>query len=1062
MRLNPWSQLSVLRWLLSVAVCGASAALHAASTPPAPRTFAIEAADAAVALVAFGEQARTAVVYLVSEVRGVRTKAVSGSLTPLAALQKMLEGTPLVATQDARTEALIVQRRSATTMGPTGGGALTGVVSSVNTKNYLEGAIVEIPSLDRRTLTDRVGAFSFSNLPFGDFELRVTYTGFETQNRTVIVTTAQSAKVEVELGEEVMRMSKFVVQTEREGQALAVTSQRNADNVKNVAALDAFGNLPNLSAGELAVRLPGVSAALDNEGNITGVLIRGTPANMNRVEVDGNVIANSGGYDRSFQMQSMTGAMFEQLELTKGQTPDRSADSLGGSINLITRSPLDMKERRRVNYNLGARWAPSFIGGYTPSREAHPMHPLLNFGYQEVFDAFGGERNLGVFLNAFYSENVNAPRVINYDYQNTATLPSYLYNYTDLTRYANRKQTALNLKVDYRLSSTTKISFGSIYNDADEFANYEFSARAFANQAPASFDAGFTSKFTQARPVAGSNVELSALLQGFLNRTRSVDFGAEHRWERLSVDYNASYSQAHVNLNHGKHNTGGTFTMRALNVGWALDTSDATRPRFHQNGGPGLSNPATYINTFQITDLQRDSDRDSEVWNAKANATYRLGFRFPADLKAGMLFRQQSAALRDRGRRYNYIGKSPLPAGTTQPIAVEKAWGIDLPFVDPASLDGQLGDPALWSEDVYYRESQKYTGTSNGTEEIYAGYVMTKMKLGKLGVVAGMRSETTDVRGFGHVRVNPGTVAQYPDPASRAEHDWNHPRTNTGGYTRSFPSVHLNYEVAPDLKARASWSTSFGRPSFQSLLPTATINSTSDPKTVTTGNPALGPQYARNIDLTLEYYLKPAGVISVGYFEKRISDYILTAQVGVVADGVNNGYLGDYAGYQLLSQTNAGTAEIKGWEFDYRQQLTFLPGWLKGLTVSANYTFLATSGDFGGASQLKNDEVAGFIPRSANAGIGYTFGKFTFRSQANYNGAYLGTYADTLPRRVYRMPRTVVNLGVSYAFRPALMAFCDVVNVFNDYQRTYRYVPIQPAMRSTNGPALTFGLSGRF
>src|SRR5690606_5830490 len=103
---------------------------------------------------------------------------------------------------------------------------------------------------------------------------------------------------------------------------------------KNVVALDAYGNLPNMSAGELAIRLPGVAGQLDDEGNVTGIIVRGQPSTMNRVTIDGGLLANAGGMNRQFQTQNFTAALFEQLELIKGHTPDKGADSLGGTINL--------------------------------------------------------------------------------------------------------------------------------------------------------------------------------------------------------------------------------------------------------------------------------------------------------------------------------------------------------------------------------------------------------------------------------------------------------------------------------------------------------------------------------------------------------------------------------------------------------------------------------------------------------------------------------------------------------------------------------------------------------
>ena len=45
-----------------------------------------------------------------------------------------------------------------------------------------------------------------------------------------------------------------------------------------------------------------------------------------------------------------------------------------------------------------------------------------------------------------------------------------------------------------------------------------------------------------------------------------------------------------------------------------------------------------------------------------------------------------------------------------------------------------------------------------------------------------------------------------------------------------------------------------------------------------------------------------------------------------------------------LVDANAGTAIVQGWEFSYQQQLSFLPGWAKGLGVYANATKLWTKG----------------------------------------------------------------------------------------------------------------------
>jgi hypothetical protein len=73
------------------------------------RVFAIAAGDGAVALERFAEQSRTAVIYLVQQVRGVRTNAVRGEFTPREALVRIVANTGLVVAHDEHTGALMVK-----------------------------------------------------------------------------------------------------------------------------------------------------------------------------------------------------------------------------------------------------------------------------------------------------------------------------------------------------------------------------------------------------------------------------------------------------------------------------------------------------------------------------------------------------------------------------------------------------------------------------------------------------------------------------------------------------------------------------------------------------------------------------------------------------------------------------------------------------------------------------------------------------------------------------------------------------------------------------------------
>ena len=160
---------------------------------------------------------------------------------------------------------------------------LSGNVSNLATGNLLEGARLEIPALNRSALTDKTGRYVFSDLPPGAHEIVVTYTGLDPTRANVNVTAGLPAMRNFDLTTGIYKLDAFKVTGEREGGAAAITAARNAENLKNVAATDSFGNLPNMNAGEVAIRLPGIYGELDAGGNLSGFTVRGMTSGLNTV-----------------------------------------------------------------------------------------------------------------------------------------------------------------------------------------------------------------------------------------------------------------------------------------------------------------------------------------------------------------------------------------------------------------------------------------------------------------------------------------------------------------------------------------------------------------------------------------------------------------------------------------------------------------------------------------------------------------------------------------------------------------------------------------------------------
>ncbi|MFM9090528.1 MAG: carboxypeptidase-like regulatory domain-containing protein, partial [Verrucomicrobiota bacterium] len=148
-------------------------------------------------------------------------------------------------------------------------GVISGSVVSTATRNGLQGATVSVPAQGRTEFTDSAGLFLLQGVSPGAVEVVVSYSAFEERRVTVTVRGGETARVEVEMKPaQAIVMDRFTVATVREGQALAITEQRNALNVKSVTALDEWGVLPTQNVGELVSRLPGITFTTDEDNLI--------------------------------------------------------------------------------------------------------------------------------------------------------------------------------------------------------------------------------------------------------------------------------------------------------------------------------------------------------------------------------------------------------------------------------------------------------------------------------------------------------------------------------------------------------------------------------------------------------------------------------------------------------------------------------------------------------------------------------------------------------------------------------------------------------------------------
>ena len=207
-------------------------------------------------------------------------------------------------------------------------------------------------------------------------------------------------------------------------------------------------------------------------------------------------------------------------------------------------------------------------------------------------------------------------------------------------------------------------------------------------------------------------------------------------------------------------------------------------------------------------------------------------------------------------------------------------------------------------------------------------------------------------------------------------------------------------------------------------------------------------------------------MISFGAFHKKIDDYIQSDSSQFVGTGQNNGYDGQYAGYRINTSINSGYAQIRGIEFNYQQQLVFLPGWARGLGVYMNATKLWTKGQNSafvtGPGSSAGGTLAGFLDVTGNVGLSFRGYGFDLRLQAVYRGEYLISNSTTPALVTWQKPKTSWTWKSRYAFSPRLSAFLDLEN-FTSTLLDNRYAAYEdrPSYWRTFHTKIVFGISGR-
>lgn len=995
---------------------------------------------------------------------------------------------------------------------PTGAtGTIEGRVLNRITGSYLGNVRIAIEGSTREAVTDQNGAYRLAGIPAGEARVRATYLGLGEQTEVVRVAPGQSVELNFELNRpgtrpaavngEVIKMADFVVVEDQQmnAQVLALNEQRQAPNIKNVVAYDEYPHGTSGNIADFMQFIPGVGITYSGY-EAAGVQIRGMPDTD--ITIDGS--APSGwGASRSTAPYLIPVVNVSRIEVTKVPTPDMPASGLGGSVNIISKAGF---ERRTplLTYNLSS--VTRADSGYTrfgkingpyPYLTARLINPNLDLAYLHP-------------INKSLAITVGASHLLNYINTDSAT-PSW-----DRVRlvqtsfiFGNAPQLVLTrsgrVGIDWRLGGKHTVSASVQHrtrngSSAGHRVTVNYGAGAIGDR---NSTQGTSNGVGSLRQTAGSNVEnLSKLTMGAFKYGYAGDV-----W---SADLRASYSLTDTKFTDMGNGYFGTVIADNANLvirGEGINGSGKTWESILPTSFTIVNRSGTPVDLFDGNSYAFTSASSSpraytnEISEANVSLKRTFGTSIPWSLKAGASLRRTDYDQRLPSLSYTFRPGTPVTERLLgQYGLVDPAYSADAPSAFGRKVQWITGrrayllfqsHPEYFVPDEPGAHQTAVTNSKYLQESIYGGYVRGDLKLmnNRLWVVTGVRYERTEEKGRGplddpsaqYVKDAKGNVARNPagqpilittNALARSKLRYIERAVQAQRhYDGFYPSITASYALTEELVARMGYARTIGRPNLSQAIPGTTYSDpASSNRIITVVNTGLEPWTANSYDLTLDSYLIKNGFGSIGVFQKDIQKFFgasqrratpeLLALYGIPHDG-------EYLDYDIVSQVNAGDARVRGVEFGYRQALTFLPNWARGLQVFVNLTHLQVEGS-------NAADFTGFNPRTLSYGVNFVrpryFVKLTVSDQGETRRTPVAASA-TNPPDTYVWQAAMIRPTVTgeYQFSKHLTVYVTLSDFlgdgFKDVQRTHNPTTPEYAMWSRYqhfGSKLVVGMKGEF
>lgn len=721
----------------------------------------------------------------------------------------------------------------------------------------------------------------------------------------------------------------------------SIDIKRNAATVVDAINAEDVGKFPDRNAAESLSRIPGVNVSREfGEGE--KVNIRGTSSDYNRTLLNGQTVASADWFildnpNRSFNYTLLPSVLIGTVEVHKSPEASQEEGSLGGTVIIKTRKPLE-QEANSFTVSLEGQYQetsektdPQVAAQYSWKNDAESLGALISYTKQdrsvvrEGFEVLGWspEDANGVSRP---SQPMGVPR-FEQDRERETIFASFQAAPTDeLTMtldVLNSKMDANNQNANWLVWPIADISGARVENGS-----------VVANDSDS------------------VNVGVNWINRVSSTETKSYNFETKYETDAFTLTGVIGFTEAE----------GGTFretSWEAVAQGSSA-SFDLTAPSLVSDPAPadaaefslangwiwGGSKPTTDEETYAQVDLvfpvelgaftaikvgakMRDAERDQQrhaySWHGN-----------PVGDNGGYLWyvMEQCPNLSTCGLDALGVQKGDAPVGGNfvDVIKQNRAVMEEIAFV---GLNGREATYAVWNN---------LAEIWNVQEDITALYVQGDFEADSISGNIGLRYVDTSQTSGGYDYTGSGLQLVNVDEIEAAWAVLVSPATDTvnwttvdNDYDEILPSLNIKYDLNDEMALRFSAGRVMARQNQASLSAYETAGALNVPNpTGSAGNPLLKPTLANQYDLSYEWYLDDASIVSAAYFFKDISSYIGS---DVFVESRLREQDNTWVDVAFSKPTNAAGGSVSGIE------LAATHTFENGVGFTANYTYTDAEND---------------------------------------------------------------------------------------------------------------------